>query len=302
MTRSAAATTVTFVACTAALVWVLDSAWTTPSADPEFISTFAFGTWVGLCAVAAGVWAVAFVLGCQEMGALLPDDPRERKRYLGGGALAVAALGVATGVVMLRLGGTTGFEAPIAGWDVWQKAMPVAGVAAAGPWVLTTWWTHDSLADIKETLTTQPLTEDERGSAFHALRNTWPRVERCTGAMTVILTAGVLATGALRVALVEGGAKDVPDEAQVVAYGLFFAVLVAVVVVPLLLAYRRRARQYLQVHYPATDPPTNTEEAAEVGELLYLSRGPFRDPWALLGILAPAVTGVLAAYLPGVGN
>jgi len=302
-TRSAAATTVTFAVGVALLIVLLHSAWTIADADADFTSTFEFGLWVGLCGATAGVWMVAFVLGWQEAAALLPDDSREDRPRLGSGVAAVVTLGAAAALVMWLVGGHTGFTAEVPGWKVWNKLIPIAGIAAAGPWVLTTWWTHDSLTRMRSSLSVSALSDEKAQLVFDALRATWPRVERCTLAMVAIFTSGVLTTGALRVALVEGGANDVPGEQQVLAYGLFFATLVALVVVPLLLAYRRRARQYVDVRYPATDPPTvTTDKVVQVEDMLYLSRGPFRDPWALLGILTPAVTGAVAAYLPGVGG
>jgi len=304
LTRSAAATTVTFAVGVAVVIVVLQIAWTSAGADSDFTSTFEFGLWVGLCGTTAGVWTVAFVLGWKEAAAMLPKDPRKARRRCGWGVVAVAALGGAAGLVMLLVGGETGFKPDVPGWSVWNKVIPGAGIAAAGPWVLTTWWTHDSLTRMRVSLDVTPFSKAKAKTVFKALRTTWPRVEGCTLAMVAIVTSGVLTTGALRVALVAGGAKDVPGEQQVLAYGLFFAVLVALVVVPLLLAYRRRARQYITVRYPATDPPGDAypDRVVQVEELLYLSRGPFRDPWALLGVLTPAVAGALAAYLPGVSG
>ena len=175
-------------------------------------------------------------------------------------------------------------------------------MVAAGPWVLATWWTHDSLTGIRAKLGASGVTAEDAEPEFATLRMIWPRVERCTAAMVAILTVGLIATAALRLALVAGGAAQVPAEAQLVTYGLFFAVLVALIVVPLLTSYRQRAREYLDVRYPVSDPPGETEKAAQVAESLYLTRGPFRDPWAVLGILTPVLTGALAAYLPGLGG
>lgn len=301
-TRSASATTVTFVIGVAGVIVLLHWMWTASGADPDFISTFEFGVWVGFCGATAGVWVVAFVLGWRELAALHPNDSVNLDGRFARGALALLALGAGAGIVMLVVGGDTGFEAPVPGWDAWQKIVPMVGVVATGPWVLATWWTHDDLTGIRAKLASEALTAEQAKPEFAVLRSIWPRVERCTAAMAAILTVGVLATAALRLALVAGGAAQVPGEQQVVAYGLFFALLVAVVVVPLLLSYRRRARQYLGVRYQVADPPKDTEVAAQVAELLYLSRGPFRDPWAVLGILTPALAGALAAYLPGLAS
>ena len=67
------------------------------------------------------------------------------------------------------------------------------------------------------------------------------------------MSVGTLTTGALRLAIKADRSDDpatkVPTEADVLAYGLFFAALVAAVVVPLVLSYRRRARAFLDAVY-----------------------------------------------------
>lgn len=307
LTHSAASTTLTFVLGVTALVWFLDVVWTTDS-NGALTGTFAFGTWVGLCALTAGLWAVVFIAGCHEVASLLPKEAAERKQRLMRGTAAVLALGLGAGIVMLRVGAEVGFEPDVPYWMVWQTILLITGGAAIGPWLVVTWWAHDSLADIKTNLAPRidplrrsQLEADIRLESFITLRATWPRLERCTAAMAVVLTSGVLCIGALRVALLQEGASagKVPGEQQVLMYGVFFAVFVAVVVVPLMLAFRQRARDYMEAYYPATDPPPNTDDASKVSDLLFLARGPLRDPWALLGILTPVATGALAAYLPG---
>ena len=307
---SAAATTVAFVLGVSALVWLLNAAWTTDS-NQALTDTFAFGSWVGLCALTAGVWVVVFIAGCHEASTLLPNDSRERRRRLGRGTGSIVALASGATIVMLTVGAEIGFEPDVPYWMAWQACLLIAGATSIGPWVLVTWWTHDALSDIKATLA--PLVASSQRSRFEAhsrletftaLRETWPRVERCTAAMAVVVTSGVLSVGALRVALLQEGAEagEVPGAQQVLLYGLFFAVFVAVVVIPLVLAYRRRAAEYLEAAYPAKDPPGDASDESRVSDLLYLARGPLRDPWAVLGVLAPVVTGALAAYLPGLGG
>ena len=120
------------------------------------------------------------------------------------------------------------------------------------------------------------------------------------------MSVGTLTTGALRLAIKADRSDDpatkVPTEADVLAYGLFFAALVAAVVVPLVLSYRRRARAFLD----AVDLPENrvveSDKAAVLAELLHLDTGPLVSPWALISVLTPVVASALAVYLPGLGG
>jgi hypothetical protein len=91
-----------------------------------------------------------------------------------------------------------------------------------------------------------------------------------------------------------------PTEADVLRYGLFFGVLVATVVVPLILAYRRRASEFVDLVHKPIDRYDEKDQADILAEMLHLNEGPLRSPWALIGVLTPVVTGALAAYLPGI--
>ncbi len=88
-----------------------------------------------------------------------------------------------------------------------------------------------------------------------------------------------------------------PDTASVLVYGLFFAAFVATVVT-LLLAFRRRAHEWVDARYPPSRRVTSEPEVTAVESMLHLAEGPLRSPWALVSVLAPVVTGALAAYVP----
>lgn len=300
--RSASATTLLFVLAVVALSGFLLLVWGATGSD-DVTGTQEFRTWVGLCALTAGVWAVAFVAGRRHLATFrtAPDRvTRPEQLRLRWSLGAVAVLSCCILGLMLLLGGGDGFETTIDGWEVWRALIPLLGVVAAAPWVLATWWTHDRLGEIKQEIEGLDVADAAaRTSVLRGLLGAWVGIERCTGALAAIVTFGTLTTGALRLAIKAGDVEEVPSPDAVLSYGLFFAVLVAVVVVPLLLAYRRRAREYLDEVLPPVDRPAQAEKAAALADQLHLSSGPLRDPWAVLGILTPVVTAALTAYLPG---
>ena len=241
--------------------------------------------------------------------------------------LAVLVLGL-----MLLLGGGDGFEVALGPWEVMRVVIPTLGVLAAVPWIITVWWTHDDLARLREEVdseaapvSTSPAV-DPAAQAGHTaasspplpqhkdqlrrLLEAWTSIERSTGAMAAIVSVGVLTTGALRLAIEADTSDDpagkVPSEGDVLAYGLFFAVLVATVVVPLILSYRRRAGAFVEMVYLPENRETESEKAAMLAELLHLNTGPLVSPWALISVssrqsspaLSPCTYRGLAAELP----
>ena len=50
--------------------------------------------------------------------------------------------------LMLLLGGGSGFEVALGEWWLLRIVIPTLGIAAAVPWIITVWWTHDDLSTV----------------------------------------------------------------------------------------------------------------------------------------------------------
>lgn len=297
---SSALVTVLFVAGVLVVSLLLD--WFIANrASPGFASGAAYYTWIGLMALTTAICGVVLAAGwvhysrhCAPPVARYDEHKTSIWPYVG----ALVLLTVSIGMLMLVLsGGGRGFDVPVENWEEWRVVIPVGAIVCVAPWVVCVWWTHDELARLKPVLRDQANVDTAR--MLDALRAAWTGIERSTGALAVTVTAGILTTGALRLALI-GHVPQPPTEADVLRYGLFFGVLVATVVVPLILAYRRRASDFLNLVHPPINRFDEKEEAEVLAQMLHLDEGPLRSPWALLGVLTPVVTGALAAYLPGI--
>ena len=344
---SAATTSLLFVLLVVMVALALQIiGWVTATTD-EFAETPEFRTWAGFGGMTAAIWAVAFLAGhfhVSDVAALAQDSERRKHPYrnYGGQAILLAVLVLA---LMLLLGGGGGFDVALGPWEFLRVVIPTLGIAAAVPWIITVWWTHDDLSQVRNEVDSAQVTEsevhavdvadsrpldplDDSLSKRHETRSghtgpapsvlpqhqdqlrrlldAWTSIERSTGALATIVSVGALTTGALRLAI-EADRSDepagkVPTEADVLAYGLFFAALVAAVVVPLILSYRRRAQGFLDVVYLPENRVAESEEAATLAELLHLDTSPLVSPWALISVVTPVVASALAVYLPGIGG
>jgi hypothetical protein len=267
-------------------------------------------------------------------GGALELSSEDRRRRLVGYAIGAVLLSLSVLGLLVLLGGGGGFEVRLGAWPVLRAVIPMLGVAAATPWAVCVWWTHDEIAALRTQLpelvtgrkgaveSAQSLQVVDMAEAQHPpplpgeplqrLGDTWRTTEQATGALAAIVATGVLATGALRLAIDAdherctkarcGSLPDVPSDQDVLVYGLFFAVVVATVVVPLLLAHRRCATEFVDLVFPPRERLETSDQAATLASLVHLDSGPLQSPWAILGILTPVLIGALAVYVPGLGG
>jgi uncharacterized protein YpmS len=134
------------------------------------------------------------------------------------------------------------------------------------------------------------------------LISTWEDVQNVTVPLSLVVTPAVLTTGALRLAVVPKPVSNVNFPAlSVMLYGLFFAMFVAAAVIPMVLSWRSRARELVDLMEPLPKDNKITEVIARRSSLekfLQLDVGYLRSPITLLGILAPFVTAAVTALIP----
>jgi hypothetical protein len=135
-------------------------------------------------------------------------------------------------------------------------------------------------------------------------------MHRALFVLGTVLGAGILATGALRNALIawdnEHAATAVDDAfplEHLLAYGVFFSMLLALIYVPVYTYYQRVGRQVLQLYARlpgVTDPNWSTaiEQHRQLRELLHLDVTATANFQAGVAILAPLTSSLIAVILP----
>ena len=87
-------------------------------------------------------------------------------------------------------------------------------------------------------------------------------------------------------------------------YGAFFTVVLSLVVLPLMMSWRRTATMLLHHAYPRSVVSSADDTAAKDRLLaaLDLNGSLFRSPVALSSLAAPLVTSFLAVFIPQIGK
>jgi hypothetical protein len=294
---------VVFIALTGAVLSAVADA---NANDREYVTSMGFKIWVGTATLSVGLWLVLLVNGIVELRRLAGDKPL---RTLRGGLLCYLILAGVT-VVGLRSGQAPGEEdGPIRHFGAVSATLLLAGTVTAAPWVLAVWQAHHRVralaADIRAVATTaRQETAAPVRAVVHALQDVWRTIERCTIALVLLVTTAVFTSGALRNALT---AKVIPAEdfptSAVLGYGALFAAILAAAVLPLVAAWRSRAAALVDAALPLPHDRLPDEEwAANRGRLekvLHLDVPVLRNPLVGLTVLAPLLTALIAAYLPG---
>ncbi|HSV40296.1 MAG TPA: hypothetical protein VLI04_16160 [Nocardioidaceae bacterium] len=284
----------------------------------------------GCSALSAGarewqVWKVVAATGQAAALALLVGGgvklyqfQRDEKPYDDGVAgkvrgYAIAAAGFVLGVIVLigqivseKRAWATGLE-PM---DQRLGAVAAIGVACAFPWVALTWLVHRSTGLVR------PASDDDVDQGITRLLVVWDAIMACALAFAVFVVIALLPTGALRNLWISQDLADTDDDAKklaesfpttdVLLYGAFFALLVAVLVIPMLLSWRAAARRLVDRAYPINKAnsadKTQVENRSQLESVLNLDVTLIRNPLAVLSILTPLVTATLAAFLPELGK
>lgn len=150
--------------------------------------------------------------------------------------------------------------------------------------------------------------------ALKDLRKLWDLLNAIVLAFSVFVVFALVTTGALRNAYF-AGAKDPALDKQgaefpssnVLVYGAYFAILLLLIALPMVNAYRNAARDRVKESCPL---PTNgavpdedwKSEVDRLEALLHLDVGVLRSPITALTIFTPLVTAALAAFVPEIAG
>ena len=274
-----------------------------------------FRGWIGVAVLSLGIWMALFVRGVATVRAHRRMWPQGRlwwTWHIGAYALLVAAV-----VALLALNNATQtIVVPIEGFAVVTRALILLAGVAAGPWVLTVWLAHEQLRTLRfevgqirspepaERLAIEAVDGPAISAAVQHSLAVWTVIERSALSLAVLVSTAVFLSGALRLALINSGALDeaVFPVSAVLGYGAFFAVVLAIVVIPLVLAWRSTAMRLVEaaLGVPRWGIPDQTWLDAQDRLLtrLRLDANVLRRPISALSIASPLLTAVLAALVP----
>jgi len=275
-----------------------------------------------------------------------PDFAMTRTDVIVHFVFSVLFLGTLAVFSVTALRGTRTVDWHVSGMQDRLTFVVGTGLAGAAPWVALTWLGHqtqrpywrkhrqEGTTTSATTVTTATATASASPGDLIALRQlkaTWEVIVAVALAFAGFVAAAIVPTGALR-NLWLSQTPPVPVDGQpwelamwdkqveqlqpnleatfpasdVLSYGAFFGLLSAVLVIPLVMAWRSSAKKLVADTYPCpAGDPAEEKCIASRGRLeadLNLSTTVLRNPLTVLTILTPLVTAALAAFLPQIGS
>lgn len=274
-----------------------------------------FRGWIGVAVLSLGIWMVLFLRGVATVCAHRRIWPQSRLWWMW--HIGAYALLVAVVLALLALNNATQtIVVPIEGFAVVTRALILLAGVAAGPWVLIVWLAHQQLralrVEVGQIRSPKPAEQFEIGAVDGPGINAtvkrslavWKVIERSALSLAVLVSTAVFLSGALRLALINSGALDeaVFPVSAVLGYGAFFAVVLAAVVVPLVLAWRSTTMRLVEraVGVPRWGIPDQTWLDAQdrLYTRLRLDANILRRPISALSIASPLLTALLATLVP----
>ena len=301
-------TTIVFVlsvvAAAALLSWVTQLGSDT---DENLVESGPFRTWVAVAAFAVVAFVDTLLAGVRELRSDRLRSSSPSPKAFGWLFLAFAAIVV----VALRTGGKGGPPVDVQYWYAISLGLLLLGVAAAGPWVVSVWASHEVLSRHRATIHGLPSAASDTPRASELddmmalLLDIRKGIAAAVGRLLILVMGAVLLSGALRAALVPRFISD--DEfpaSAVLIYGAFFTVMLSLAVLPLMLAWRQTATMLLDQAYPVRVASSADDAAARdrLSQGLNLNGALFTSPVTLTSLLAPLVTSFLAVFIPQIGN
>ena len=163
-------------------------------------------------------------------------------------------------VVALRTGGKGGPPVDVQYWNAISLGLLLLGVAAAGPWVVSVWASHQVLSRHRATIRRLPSATSaattpgsELDDMMALLLEIRKGIAAAVGRLLILVMGAVMLSGALRAAVVPRFiSEDEFPASAVLIYGAFFTVMLALAVLPLAHAglARRPPTMLLDRAYP----------------------------------------------------
>jgi hypothetical protein len=278
--------------------------------------------------VALFVLAVQILRNGPDWG--LTGSAGRRRTYLIAAAFVVAL------IALLILVGGGEADIPVNGLVIRTRAVLFAGMLAVIPWLALVWLAQAECHDLQAALTSPPGKPDAEaaaaGQAGEAagpsgaaggaggaggiipaalnarLLQLWKLLTTCVTAFAVAVVAAIVNSGALRASFLNAHparSADFPPS-NVLFYGAFFAVILSVITIPLVAAWRGCATTAVERTCPLPPDGQPTDDWVSARErlekLLHLDVPLLRNPLTALSIFVPLITAALAAFIPQLGT
>jgi hypothetical protein len=235
------------------------------------------------------------------------------RNYLVAAAFVVALIAL----LILVSGGSA--DIPVNGLVIRTRAVLFAGMLAVIPWLALVWLAQAECHDLRAALTSPPGKLDAEVGAAGAggtiptalnarLLQLWKLLTTCVTAFAVAVVAAIVNSGALRASFLNAHparSADFPPS-NVLFYGAFFAVILSVITIPLVAAWRGCAATAVERTCPLPPDGQPTDDWVSARErlekLLHLDVPLLRNPLTALSIFVPLITAALAAFIPQLGT
>lgn len=254
----------------------------------RFVRSASWLSWVVLSGVALVVFAAMIVTSIRLLRQ--PEDwgiRVVRRRLLG---YLVAAMTLVVLLVLVRLlSGGANPELPVTALQLRTGAVLLIGLIACIPWLAIVWLGHATCLELEPE---QPADVD---ALVGRLRKLWQLVLTVVTAFAAVVVVAILCSGALRSAFLfaHPDSKDDFPPTNVLLYGALFAILLALITLPLVATWQLRARQLVDRLHPVP-----SEERTALEHRLHLDVSLVKNPLTALSVFTPLITSLLAAFIP----
>ena len=271
------------------------------SADDNESTGGAFAVWATSATVGLLAWAFVFIDGVGRLRGL-DADWRPGVRWVVGAAILALLLAAAATTFLLLLttemGRNVGNPAVVA----IVRVLTVLGWIAATPWLFLLWITGERVRWLRaDSRSSEPA--DSVLAAVLELDAVWQAIERASLALGLILSTLVINTALMRNVSIEAGVAPASfSQWEVIGYGVFFMVILATILIPVLVGWRDAGFELVRRAVPDTASGIPDEAGAAARERLVVRIGIdqsyVRRPVAILGVLSPFLTSFVTALIP----
>ena len=267
--------------------------------DPESTSR-SFAIWATSATIGLVAWVFVFIIGVRQLRGL--EAPwRPGRRWLLPAVILLVVLGLAATAFLSLLTSAMGRQSFNPGVTLIVRVLMVFGWIAAAPWLLVLWITDERVERLRA-----GMSENGRDRFLPSIREldaVWQAIERSSLALGLLLSTLVINTAFMRNVAIEAGVSPESfSQWEVIGYGVFFMVILAAILIPVLAGWREAGFALVSQAIPDTASGIPDEASSAARERLVIrigiDRSYVRRPIAILGVLSPFLTSFVTALIP----
>lgn len=257
----------------------------------------AFAVWAGAATMGLLAWTAVFINGIGRLKGL--ESPwRPYTSWVVRGALLLLIVAVGAFAFVYIAAGEIGRSGGDPGATLLARVLTVLGWVAASPWLFLVWITQERIRRLRAEIPRAGVL-----ASLHELDAVWQAIERSSISLGLILSTLVINTALMRnVSIASRAPASSFSSWEVIGYGVFFMVILAVILLPVLAGWRDGGFDIVAHAVPdAIDGIPTQDEAASRERLvvrLGIDRSYVRRPIAIFGLLSPFITAFITALIP----